>query len=57
MSRLGAAIILLSFMGVERASAFAWYCPPVPELDGASGATAIALLLSVGAVLMGKAKR
>ena len=41
----------LSFTLADSAFAFVWDCPPVPEFDGASGVAAIALVLSVGAVL------
>ena len=41
---------------VDSAAASFFYCPPVPELDGSSGIAAIALILSVGAVLLRKVR-
>jgi hypothetical protein len=33
-----------------------WICPPVPEFDASSGVAVIALLMSVGAVLLRRAR-
>jgi len=46
----------LSFILADTAFAFRWKCPPVPEFDGASSVAAIALLMSVGAVLFDRSR-
>jgi hypothetical protein len=34
-----------------------YWCPPVPEFDGPAGIAAIALLISVAAVIYDKSKK
>jgi hypothetical protein len=48
---------LVSVVLANGASAFAWYCPPVPEFDGSSGIAVLALLLSLGAILRGNTRK
>jgi hypothetical protein len=56
--KVGAVAVLASIAMVDHAFARPfWYCPPVPEFDGASSVAAIALLLSVGAILFGDSKK
>ena len=57
--KVGAATLLISLMAIDQAFAgsfvpvFTPTTPAVPEFDGPSGIAAIALLVSVGAILFG----
>jgi len=53
--KVGAAALLMSFAMMDQAFAGVFNVP-VPEFDGPSGIAAIALLVSVGAVLFGRSK-
>lgn len=46
----------ISIAWVNSAAASFFYCPPVPEFDGSSGIAAIALLMSIGAILVRKVR-
>jgi hypothetical protein len=46
----------LSFVLADAAFAFHWRGPRVPEFDATSGVVAVALLISVGAVLFNRSR-
>lgn len=49
--------LLLSMLWADSAFALSlWDCIPVPEIDGSSGLAAIALIMSVGAVIHRKVR-
>jgi hypothetical protein len=50
-----ASAMSLGFITQAAADSF-WYCPPVPEFDGSSSVAVIALLMSVGAILIRRAR-
>jgi hypothetical protein len=57
--KIGAAAFLMSLMTIDQA--FAGFFAPVvtnavPEFDGSSGIAAIALLVSVGAILFSRSR-
>ena len=53
--KVGATALLTSFAMMDQAFAGVFNVP-VPEFDGPSGIAAIALLVSVGAVLIGRSR-
>jgi hypothetical protein len=54
--KVGATALLMSFVMIDQAFAGFFVVTPVPEFDGPSGIAAIALLVSVGAVLFGRSR-
>ena len=53
--KVGAVALLMSVMTIDRA--FAGYFNIVPEFDGSSSIAVIALLASVAAIVVAKARR
>ena len=53
--KVGAAALLMSLMTMDQA--FAGYFNIVPEFDGSSSIAVIALLASVAAIVVAKARR
>jgi hypothetical protein len=54
--KVGVVALLMSFVMIDQAFAGFFNITLVPEFDGPSGIAAIALLVSVGAVLFGRSK-
>jgi hypothetical protein len=60
MHKISAAVATLLLTSFYANSAFAfsfWDCVPVPEIDAGSGLAAVALVMSIGAVLHNKIRR
>ena len=54
--KVGVVALLMSFVMIDQAFAGFFNITLVPEFDGPSGIAAIALLVSVGAVLFSRSK-
>lgn len=56
-AKLAGLSVLLSCALIGQAAASPpWWCPPVPEFDGAGATAAFALLAAVGAVLFSRSR-